>query len=99
MQAQLKRAGQDAGVIPDAPVLSYALSFYYDAFFDLCTTRVNGMGIGPISVLAIDQYAYNRHYNSFQLYFLRRVIRELDPIYMEHMSSESKGNKKRRNSK
>lgn len=96
MQRQLRQAGQDAGLIPDAPALSSALGLYYDAFFDLCTTRINGMGLSAISVLSVDQYASNRHYGAFQLYFLRKVIRLLDPLYMEHSQSESKANKGRK---
>lgn len=93
MQSQLKRAGQAVGLVPDAPDLSFVLNFYYDAFFDLCTTRVNGMSMSPISVLSVDEYARNRQFTAFQLYFIRKVVRVLDPIYMEHSASEHKKHK------
>lgn len=93
LQRQLARAGQDTSVIPDAPVLSETLGFYYDAFFDLCTTRINGMGLSPISILHVDQYAYNRQYTKFQLYFINRAVRAMDTVYMEHHAREHKSNK------
>lgn len=89
MQRQLKMAGQTVESVPDAPALSEALEMYHDAFYDLCTTRSIGMALGPISVLSVDTYASNRQYTAFQLYFLRRVVRRLDPIFMEY-SNESK---------
>lgn len=93
MQRQLKQAGQAHDVIPDAPVLSSALSMYYDAFFELCTTRSVGMGMSPISILNVDQYAFNRQYDEYQLYFLRMVVNKLDPIFMEHSKDDVKGSK------
>lgn len=99
MQSQLKRAGQAVELIPDAPDLSFVLNFYYDAFFDLCTTRVNGMSMSPISVLSVDEYARNRQFTPFQLYFTRKVVRVLDPIYMEHSAREHKKPKGSKKSK
>ena len=99
MRRQLERAGQDTSNLPEIPVLSSALVMYSDAFYELCTTRVNGMGISPISVLSVDQYAYNRQYGDFQIYFLRKVVNLLDPIFMEHKSRELKAGKKGKHSK
>ena len=94
---QLAMAGQldDIELLPDRPALSDALHLYYDAFFDLSTTRVNGMGVGVISWLSVRQYADYQQFDDFATYFLHRVVKALDPIFIEHMNNESKRNKKR----
>lgn len=92
---QLAMAGMDTSAIPDVPDLMFGLSTYFDAFFDLSTTRVNGMGVGMISYLSVQQYATIRNYDEFGTYFLHRVVRTLDPIYVEYMNNESKRNQKR----
>ena len=94
---QLAMAGQvdDMDTIPDAPELSSSLMYFYKAFFDLCTTRHNGMGIGVISWLSVRQYADYEQLDSFGVHFLHRTVKALDPIYVEHLVNESKKNQKR----
>lgn len=90
-------AGQldDIQALPVAVELQQTLMYFYNAFFDLCTTRVNGMGIGVISWLSVRQYAEYEELDQFAVYFLHKVVKALDPIYVEHMINESKRNQKR----
>lgn len=90
-------AGQldDIHIIPDSPTLSTTLMYYYNAFFDLCTTRQVGMGIGVISWLSVRQYAEYELLDDYATYFLHKTVKALDPIYVEHLVNESKKNQKR----
>lgn len=90
-------AGQleDIAELPVTPDLSTTLMYYYNAFFDLCTTRSSGTGIGVISWLSVRQYAEYELLDSFAVHFLHRVVKALDPIYVEHLVNESKANQKR----
>lgn len=90
-------AGQleDIEALPEAVDLSQTLMYYYNAFFDLCTTRVNGMGIGVISWLSVRQYAEYERLDEYAVFFLHKVVKALDPIYVEHLVNESKRNQKR----
>lgn len=96
---QLIAAGQfeDAADIPEKPTLQTGLDFYYDAFFHLSTTRQTGFGVSMISWLHIQQYAMLSELDTMGTYFLHRVVERLDPIFVEHVSSESKANKNRNN--
>lgn len=90
-------AGQldDIQELPQNPDLSPTLYDFFNAFFDLSTTRQNGMGIGVISWLNVRQYAEFQGYDPFAVYFLHKMVRALDPIYVEHLVNESKRNQKR----
>lgn len=94
---QLEMAGQldEIADLPTKPTLSPSLSLYYDAFFDLSTTRQTGFGISFISWLSVRQYAQYQDFDAFSTYFLHRVVKALDPIYVEHYANESKANQKR----
>lgn len=92
---QLEMAGMSVESIPDEPMLFAGLDLYLDSFFLLSTTRLNVMGVGAISWLSTAQYAALNNLDEFSTYFLHRVVRLLDPIYMEHLNNESKKNSKR----
>lgn len=92
---QLEMAGMSSAAIPDEPMLFAGLDFYFDGFFTLSTTRINGMGVGVISWLSTAQYAMLNNLDEFSTYFLHRTVRVLDPIYVEYLNNESKRNKKR----
>lgn len=94
---QLEAAGQlsDMDIIPERPQLMAGLDYYYDAFFQLSTTRQVGFGVSLISWLNIQQYAMVCELDTMATYFLHRVVATLDPIYVEHVSRESKKSQKR----
>lgn len=85
----------DIQVLPEAIELDNTLAPFYSAFFDLCTTRINGMGIGVISWLSVRQYAMYAELDEYGTFFLHKVVKSLDPIYVEYLVNESKRNKKR----
>lgn len=90
-------AGQldDIEALPTVPDLSSTLMYYYNAFFDLCTTRQVGMGVSVISWLSVRQYADYEQLDEFAIHFLHKTVKALDPIYVEHIANESKRNKAR----
>ena len=66
-------------------------------FYNLSTTRPSGFGIGVISWMNVEQYAYMRGYGEFQCYFLHRVVEALDPIYVEYQNNEHKSRQRLKN--
>ena len=98
---QLEAAGQldDMAAIPERPQLMTGLDFYYDAFFQLGTTRQIGFGVSFISWLNIQQFAMMCELDTIQTYFLHRVVATLDPIYVEHVSRESRRNQNSHNAR
>lgn len=69
--------------IANAPELEQGLDLYLFAFFDLDTTRpVSGMGMAPISWLAIKQYADLLNLDAEQSDTLFYVVREMDGAYL-----------------
>lgn len=86
-------AGQDASHLPVKPQSKPSVSRYMDAFYDLCTTRQAAYGVAVISWLAIEQYALAKRYDAFDKYFLHRVVRALDPIYVRTKNDELKTSK------
>lgn len=88
-------AGQSYDHLPIKPTLMTGLDIYLRDFYRLCTCRPSGgFGVSPISWLDIRQYAMINEYSAFDTYFLHRVVSELDPIVMRHISDELKANKK-----
>lgn len=65
--------------------------FYFDAFYELCTTRQMGMALGPIPFTAIIDY--------FKLYDLSDfdefsyVMRRMDRVYLQNHNEVSKSAK------
>lgn len=94
---QLEAAGQHeaAAAIRTKPDLLSGLDFYYTAFFDLSSTRNSGFGVSLISWLNVRQYAMLNDLDTMTTYFLHRVIKTLDPIYVEHYNNELKRSKTR----
>jgi hypothetical protein len=63
-----------------------AFSYYIDCFWELSTTRNNGMGVGPIPFTAIAEFAkiYNEDIEEF-VYLMRR----LDAVFLKHCEKEN----------
>jgi len=62
---------------------------YFDAFFDLGTTRAAGFEtILPISWLAVRQYAILCHYDEYQTDFLHEAVQALDTVYLEWVRAQ-----------
>jgi hypothetical protein len=78
--------------IPDkilnAPELTLGLELFYNAFLELTSCRSNGMGIGPISWLAMMEFCdrfeiYNDQREDFVYY-----VRQLDEVYLSWNNKE-----------
>lgn len=63
--------------------------FYFDAFYELGTTRQFGMGIGPIPFTAVAEYfriySIDGDFEEFSL-----LIRHMDNVFLEIEANESK---------
>lgn len=80
--------------IAEAPDLDLGLELYYSAFFELMTQRT-GMGDGPISWLAVSEYATVHEFDSEQREALHYYITRMDDAYLawarEHAKTKTKG--------
>lgn len=83
-------AGMDTSSIPDEPELMEGVAVYLEAFYDLNTTRVNGMGVNAISWLNVRAYAEYKQFDEYQSYFLHKVVKALDPIFLEYANDPKK---------
>ena len=88
-------SGQSHDHLPVKPTLMTGLDMYLRDFYRLCTARPsNGFGVSPLSWLDVRQYAIINDYDPFTTDFLHRVVSELDPIVMRHISNELKARQK-----
>lgn len=93
---QLIMAGQSYDHLPEKPTLLIGLDTYLRDFYRLCTCRPsNGFDVSPIAWLDIRQYAIINEYDTFTTYFLHKVVSELDPVFMRHITDELKAHKKK----
>lgn len=90
---QAYRSGEP---IPDrilnAPQLLSGLGMYYDAFFDLDTTRSHNFGFERISWQSVKDYAEAYEYNEHQLAFVLYVIPRMDNALREFKEKRGNGN-------
>lgn len=76
----------------DQPSELYNEQFYFAAFGDLSSCRVNGMSLGPIPWTAIDQYSKHRKLSDDVSEHLNIVIREMDAVYLDWQEEQCKRN-------
>jgi len=70
----------------DAPQVDILDEFYWRAFVDLSSCRVNGMGLGAIPWTAIRTYA--KEYEVVDFDFFYDVIRMTDEGYLQHIAEQ-----------
>lgn len=78
--------------IQNAPQLFSGLGLYYDAFFDLDTTRNHQMQFSRISWLSIREYGEAHDFNAQQLAFLLYCIPRMDQALREFLDKKLKAN-------
>lgn len=77
--------------IANAPEIYFGLELFYLAFMDLTSCRGSGYGTeGPISWLAINQYADAKEFEEEQREDLFYFIQKLDAIYLGHKTQKLK---------
>jgi hypothetical protein len=88
----LKRCQREGLQLPEriknAPDLYIGLELYYLSFFDLSSCRT-GMGDGPISWIAIEQYARLNEFSEEQREDLHHHIRSMDQVYLKWSSKKN----------
>lgn len=74
--------------------LRTSLLFYWNAFWDLNSTRPIGFSIGAIPWTAADQYAkrYDLSSNDFELFWA--IINQLDFAYIQEVNSKMESDPK-----
>jgi hypothetical protein len=75
--------------IPDEfipPAILPGYEDWWEAFFELSTDRINGVGIGPIPAASIARHVTGWPLNEARVF--RRVIRAMDRVYMTHDEGE-----------
>lgn len=79
--------------IANAPEIAFALEVYYLAFMDLTSCRGSGYGTeGPISWLAIHQYADAKRFEDDQREDLFYFVQKLDMVYLNFKTKKLKEN-------
>ena len=71
-----------------SPELNNGLVFYVDIFFKLTADRLHEMG--PIPTMAILNFAKHYDFNQEEESDLLFFIREMDNVFLAHVSSENK---------
>lgn len=74
--------------IAGAPQLIPGMELYYNAFFDLSSSRNQGMGIGRIPWTAIKDYGDCWGLSEEQMEDLFYFVRAMDNVYLEHYSKK-----------
>ena len=75
--------------LANAPSILPGLEIYYQAFWDLSTTRQHGMGLGPIPWDKVEEYADRGLYNEEQRSALHFYIQRMDTLYLNKMNKKS----------
>lgn len=69
--------------IENAPELWPGLELYFNAWFELDSTRAIGMGVGPIPWNAIESYCQALELGAEQKAKMHRLVRALDRVYLD----------------
>ena len=76
----------------NAPDLEMGLELFYGAFLDLTTCRI-GMGDGPISWLAVDEYCHSLGLDAEATSDMHYYIGKMDYAYLKQQeAARKKGN-------
>ena len=88
---QMERDGVDTSELCEyGSELLVGLSVYYEAFWQLHTTRQVGMGVGPIPHTDIVWYCQLRGYDPETSMTLEHHVRAMDDAYLEFQRKELK---------
>lgn len=79
--------------IADAPEVPLGLGLYYDAFWDLSSSRSFGLAAGPISWTVIVDYARAYGLDEVQTDDLIYYVREMDNVWLDHHKPKGSGGK------
>ena len=70
------------------------LSVYYEAYWQLHTTRQVGMGVGPIPHTEILWFCKLREYDAETAFATEHHVRAMDNAYLEHVRKAQEPKKK-----
>lgn len=79
--------------IANAPELQMGLSLFFEAFFDLHTTRTVGLEQGPIPWPAVEEYAQRLGLDEGQREELHVYVRAMDNAYLEWSRAKAEGSR------
>lgn len=87
---QAARSGQPLPErIANAPSLKLGLEFYLQAFFDLDSERVQGLGPGRIPWSAMTRYAEHHGLMEDETEMLRYFLQYIDTAYLNHKAEKN----------
>lgn len=73
----------------DAPALWPGLDLYYQGFQDLISSRITGMGVGPIWWSTVQHYCEAKGLDEEQTESMHYHVREMDTFYLSHLNKKS----------
>ena len=77
--------------IADAPQLPPGLELYYEAFWELSSTRAVGFALGPVPWGAVDSYATRYGFDDEQREDLVYYVRAMDNAYLKYHEPKKRG--------
>lgn len=82
--------------IENAPDLEIGLELYYEAFWELATTRPAGMGLYPIPWHTVQYYGETHSFDPEQLEDLHYYIKEMDESYIRFCNQKSESERQQK---
>ena len=73
--------------------------WYWEAFHELSTCRVNGFSVGRIPWTAVNDWAQTYGLNPVERYIFHQVIAAMDTIFQDHCNRESEKRMKQNQTK
>lgn len=86
----VKRGKELPDRIKNAPSLLPGLELYWQGFMDLMSSRITGMGIGPIWWSEVQKYCEAKGLSADQTEAMHYHIRVMDTAYIEHSMKKAK---------
>lgn len=83
--------------IQNAPELYLGLDIYLEAFLNLDTCRQNGIELGDITWLMIEEYCDRCGFDSDQREDCHYFIKDMDEAYLKHIASKKSKTKQKPN--
>lgn len=74
--------------IANAPSLLPGLELYYKGFMDLISSRMIGMGPGPIWWDTIQTYCERTNLDDIQTEAMHHHVKNMDEVYLKHVDSK-----------
>jgi hypothetical protein len=91
-----KQSLRETGKLPErilnAPSLKLTNQFYFQAFFELDSERINGFDIGPIPWSSIVKYAEYHGFEYDEREDFLVFIRRMDNVYIDFVLKKQKQN-------